>query len=163
MSSFWDRKLAEIKGPGHTPPPPPPPSPYPPVPGTVVPSSADADVPSYVRQGLAVQHRGTRENTDLEHRIRTEGYIRKPPLWVQRQPRDFCPNCGGPDYAAVSSGGYSRPGAPGTILRCFDCGYSSGRGVSALWGVPSSGPVVGAAVQSRDGHVNLRNTGLITG
>ena len=100
---------------------------------------------------------------DLAQHIMREGYISKPPSWVARQPTDTCPNCTGALMAAVSPGGYSRPGAPGTILRCFLCNWSSGRGVSALWGVPSAGPVAGPAVQSRDGKVSLRNTGLIGG
>jgi hypothetical protein len=153
VAGFWDRRLAEIKGPGYTQPPPSRQGP----PGY----SPPPEQPGYVRRQLAVRRPGHGE-TDLAQHIQREGYIRKPPEWVQRQPHDTCPNCGSPDLAAVSSGGYSRPGAPGAILRCFDCNWSSSRGVSALWGVPSSGPVTGAAVQSRDGHVSLRNTGLIT-
>lgn len=164
MTGFWDRRLAEIKGTG---------SGHQPVqwrrePGWVQPAqyapaaSAPDDQPAYVRQQLALR-RGGRKEEDLARHIQREGYIRRPPEWVQRQPQDYCPNCGSPELAAISSGGYSRPGAPGTIMRCFACNWSSSRGVSALWGVPSSGPVTGAAIQSRDGHVSLRNTGLITG
>lgn len=157
MSSFWDRQLADIRGPapsrqgplGYSPPP------------EQGRQPAQDHVPNYVQQQLAVRRAGPAEQ-DLARHIQREGYIRKPPEWVQRQPHDTCPNCGSPDLAAVSNGGYSRPGTPGTILRCFDCNWSSSRGVPALWGVPSSGPVVGAAVQSRDGQVSLRNTGVIT-
>lgn len=157
--SFWDRRLAEFRGSGSRP------APYVPAGSPVSyapaqPAAGPDEVPGYVRQQLAIR-RGSRREEDLARHISREGYISKPPLWVQRQPRDTCPNCGGPDLAAISSGGYSRPGAPGTILRCFDCGWSSGRGVSAMWGLPPSGPVAGPAVQSRDGTVSLKNTGLI--
>jgi hypothetical protein len=148
--SFWDRRIAEIKGtprgstaPGRPPQPPP-----------------AGEPPAWIRDSLAVRP-AVPAGDPLAQRIRREGYIRRPPLWVQRQPHDTCPNCGSVDLAAVSNGGYSAPGAPGTILRCFDCNWSSGRGVSALWGIPPSGPVAGRAVQSRDGTVRLRNTGLI--
>lgn len=159
--AFWDRQLSR-----------PAPQPGRPEPvagitgqpfgamGTTAPQVYDQ--PSYVRDQLAVRQAGVKE-THLAQHIWREGYISRPPSWVQRQPRDTCPNCHGPDLAAVSNGGYSKPGAPGTILRCFDCNWSSSRGVSALWGAPASGPVVGAAIQSRDGHVPLRNTGLISG
>lgn len=159
MAGFWDRRLAEIKGPGRAQQPAQRHDPLPAAPHAY--GSPD-EVPGYLRQQLAVRHAGRKEE-DLARHIQREGYIRKPPEWVQRQPHDFCPNCNSPDLAAVSQGGYSRPGAPGAILRCFDCGWSSGRGMmTALWGIPSSGPVVGPAVQSRDGHVSLRNTGLIS-
>lgn len=150
--------MAEIKGPGYARQPPA----HPAMPGAYHPAGpAEPRLPAYVEQHLAVRRSGPGDRQLAEH-IQHEGYIRKPPEWVSRQPHDTCPNCGGVNLAAVSSGGYSRPGAPGTILRCFECNWSSSRGVSALWGLPSSGPVVGAAVQSRDGHVSLRNTGLIT-
>ena len=160
--SFWDRRIAEIRGTGRSYPPAAQPA-YPaPQPAYHSPAAAhDAELPAYVRQQLAIR-RGGHKDEDLARHIQREGYIARPPEWVQRQPKDYCPNCGGPGLAAVSSGGYSRPGAPGAILRCFECNWSSSRGVSSLWGMPSSGPVVGAAVQSRDGHVSLRNTGLIT-
>lgn len=168
--AFWDRKLADIKG-----------QPVPrdaffrpsgPLVGPLAHIQRPAgqqpapvgqgQLPPYVEQQLAVHHAGYRERELAEH-IQHNGYIKTPPTWVRRQPRDRCPNCNSPDYAAVSAGGYAQPGAPGSILRCFDCNYSSSRGVSALWGLPPSGPVSGAAVQSRDGTVPLKNTGLITG
>jgi len=157
--SFWDRRLQEIKGQPQRPA-------YPGSTGIPAPAARSRDeLPGYVQQQLAIRGTGggAQEGADnLARRILREGYNARPPSWVQRQPRDTCPNCAGPDMAAVSSGGYSRPGAPGTILRCFDCGWSSARGIPAMYGIPASGPVVGAAVQSRDGQVPLRNTGLIT-
>ena len=154
MGNFWDRRLAEFQQPAQPRPAQGPLGYSPPPPGQ--------QQPQYLQQGLAVQ-RQPRGQDDVAQHIMREGYIKKPPLWVQRQPTDRCPNCGGVNMAAVSPGGYSRPGAAGTILRCFECNWSSGRGVSALWGAPSSGPVVGPAVQSRDGTISLRNTGLIGG
>lgn len=156
--AFWDRRLAEIKG-----------TPAPrqqAITGTPFGAGpatryGQDQLPPYVEQQLAV-HQPGRGERDLAEHIQKNGYIGRPPLWVQRQPTDRCPNCASPDYAAVSSGGYAIPGTPGSILRCFDCNYSSSRGVSALWGLPPSGPVSGAAVQSRDGTVSLKNTGLIT-
>lgn len=161
MGNFWDRKLAGLRGPA----PQPASGSY--ITGTqagsFTPTSyGQQQLPPYVEQQLAVHHAGHKERELAEH-IQHNGYITTPPLWVRRQPRDRCPNCNSPDYAAVSSGGYAQPGAPGSILRCFDCNYSSSRGVSALWGLPPSGPVAGAAIQSRDGTVPLKNTGLITG
>lgn len=158
MGSFWDRRLAEIKGQ-----PAPRPSPvtgvsYGAGPGG---TQAPAQYGGPSGQQLAV-HQAKPAERELAEHIQRTGYIASPPSWVRRQPTDRCPNCGSPDYAAVSAGGYAMPGAPGSILRCFDCNYSSGRGVSALWGLPPSGPVAGRAVQSRDGTVSLRNTGLIT-
>lgn len=160
---FWDRRLEEFKapGPGRAGPQPGQQGPLGYIPQPSPQAQPGQDMPAYVRQQLAVRQAGPRE-VDLARHIQHEGYITKPPEWVQRQPHDTCPNCGGVDLAAVSNGGYSRPGMPGTILRCFDCNWSSGRGISALWGVPSSGPVVGAAIQSRDGHVSLQNFGAIT-
>lgn len=59
-----------------------------------------------------------------------QGYIRKPPGWVQTQPGDRCPNCGGVNF--VFSGG--EEGTAGMKRRtkagevrfghCFDCAYT---------------------------------------
>lgn len=152
MATFWDRMLA---GSGQ-------PAPSPPAQGPLGYSPPPDQRPAWQQQGLAVQ-RPPQGRDDLAQHILREGYLKKPPSWVSRQPTDTCPNCAGALMAAVSPGGYSRPGAPGTILRCFLCNWSSSRGVSALWGAPSAGPVAGPAVQSRDGKVSLRNTGLISG
>lgn len=68
-----------------------------------------------------------------------QGYIKKPPQWMQDQPYDKCPQCGGVNFAihgesvGASTGAYGKrhlidknPNAvPFQFARCFDCGYAS--------------------------------------
>lgn len=46
-----------------------------------------------------------------------QGYIKRPPEWVQKQPSDRCPQCGGNSFVKSQT----------LANRCFDCAYVEGR------------------------------------
>lgn len=90
----------------------------------------------------------------------TNGYERRPPDWVQRQPTDTCPGCGGVNYAQMGNSGEGSYGqlAHGQVFkRCFDCGYSNRGYRGALSGTPNSPGPATATRQTAEGGANLHN------
>jgi hypothetical protein len=182
--SYWDRVLNDPEQPQQQQPRPSPvpagpqrawwrpserPQPEP------VPQQVAYDDPSYYPNphGYAVNPTNVGKDAQLIGRILEEGYIRKPPKWVQQQPTDRCPECDSPNYAQLS--GYGKDGVyGGTIrtkngplifMRCWNCGYSTtGARTEAIEGARSTGggPVMGAARQTAQGGANIQNFGEIT-
>ena len=82
-------------------------------------------------QGLAVGH--YQHGVDEAGRTAAEqGYITKPPKWVQKQPTDHCPECDGVNFALHGDGegtygqelvSKNEKGGRYLFGHCFDCGY----------------------------------------
>lgn len=99
-------------------------------------------------QGLAVQQYQP-QMTEEQQLRQQQGYAKRAPEWVKRQPTDRCPECDGVNYAQLGGGENYGGTVHGVVFkRCFDCGYSNKGVRNALSGVPSSGAVVGAARQT---------------
>ncbi len=123
--------------------------------------------------GYAVNPTNVGKDAQLIGRILEEGYIRKPPKWVQNQPTDRCPECEGPNFVQMS--GYGKDGVyggsintargPMVFKRCWNCGFSTtGPRTEAMEGARNagSGPVQGAARQTAEGGAQLQNFGTIS-
>jgi hypothetical protein len=114
--------------------------------------------PAPAWQGLAVQQPGQQENS-LAQQIAGTGFIRKPPEWVQQQPTEYCPGCGGVNYAFIGNNTYGSNtvlvAKDGTVKefqhrRCFDCGFTAAGSPRQQLGAGqghSSAPVAGQARQ----------------
>lgn len=121
--------------------------------------------------GYAVNPTNVGRDGQIIGRIMAEGFIRKPPKWVQYQPTDRCPECDSPNYVQMS--GYGKDGVYGGIIRadhgnitfkrCWNCGYSTtGVRTEAIEGARttnSSAPMGGAARQTAEGGMRLQNFG----
>jgi hypothetical protein len=176
--SYWDRVLGRPEAPQQPAPQqaPPPgqawwrPSPQPePVPQQQM---AYDDPALYANpHGYAVNPTNVGKDAQLIGRILEEGFIRKPPKWVQYQPTDRCPECDGPNYVQMS--GYGKDGVyggtvntergPMVFKRCWNCGYTTtGARTEAIEGARvsnGSAPIGGAARQTQEGGMRLQNFG----
>lgn len=107
--------------------------------------------------------------------ILTEGYLQKPPKWIQQQANDRCPECDSANYAQQSGSGASgqyggtiRVGGVDSRVsefvykRCFNCGYATTHGtLNENQGLHGTGPVVRGARQTDRGGAVSRHVGII--
>ncbi len=122
-----------------------------------------------------MQQAGVQENQLAAH-IAGTGYIERPPEWVQAQPTDRCPGCGGVNYAVIGTNVYGANitlvGKDGTVKefqhrRCFSCGFTAAGSPRTQLGAGqghSNAPVSGAARQPGvDHHAGPFKYGRIEG
>lgn len=72
-----------------------------------------------VPQGLAVNAPGAATGSEAAavEAAKRQGYIKRPPEWVRKQPRDTCPQCGGNSFIRMDN----------LADRCYDCAYIPSR------------------------------------
>jgi hypothetical protein len=96
-------------------------------------SGQQQPAPQGMPQGLATGSY-ERATDDAGQVAAVQGFIKKPPEWVTKQPQDTCPECGGVNFAlhGDSEGTYGklRRTSVGQVEfgHCFDCGYTENGG-----------------------------------
>lgn len=146
MTSFWSKALGTPSSPA--------PRPHWNAPQT--PSAAPQGGGAYggyqAPQGLAVAAPSAAVDRAGELAAQ-QGYIKRPPEWMQRQPTDRCPQCGGVNFHQMTG----TSAAP----QCYDCGYLPGRGFQ-----PHAGDLTvrqpGNVQATRQAHSLGQNFGRVT-
>ena len=156
MSGFWDRALGGGRpaAPGRAPMPA----------EQSAPPQQQYQQPAYQQHGYALDAptaAQANEQAAVQH-ARDEGFISKPPKWIQQQASEHCPQCGGPRYAYIGGSEYaentmlvSKDGTVKNIQhrRCFDCNYAGGTGrMNTLTGLAAGGSKVDGSARQVETH-----------